>query len=309
MKEGAIVLMDCLGFKGIWQRAEPDRVLQQFEAIRERASQVVNEGIFHAHRMLGFSLQISFLSDTVAIGVSAPAVQNLSSNDKGRLIHLACIAAQKIAVDFLNMTPPLTVRGAASFGLFELSDRFLIGPAVDEAAELHEMADGAFLWIPPQYIGFIVEMRVAVAQTLQRNEGTQQLLDLLVAIAHTYGGPVEAATFKERLERLPTQKLGEVSHILREMLCDPENDWNLVRYIVPLKGRGGLECLVVGPNVPINYPVMRKQYESAMNGTSLDVVIKRQNTLRFLDYAHNKHVKGQQKWAEKVQVLNKAILS
>lgn len=308
MNEGAIILMDCLGYKGIWQRANPDAVLQQFGAIRDRALRVRDEGIFHAHRMLGFQLQITFLSDTVAIGVSAPGVPQLSSRDKGRIIQHAFLAAQKISSDFLNMTPPLAVRGAASFGQFELSDQFLIGPAVDEAAELHEMADGAFLWIPPQYIAFITEMREATTQQLRQNEGIENIVDLVVAVWQSFGGPIDAQTLRARLTALPPARLSEINQLFRDMLGDPDNDCNLVPYTVPLKGRSGLECLVAGPNLPnTRYSVLRAKYELAMTGTSLDVLIKRQNTLRFLDYAHAKHVRSQEKWAERTRALDRDL--
>ncbi|MGA3124984.1 MAG: hypothetical protein ABSF69_29950 [Polyangiaceae bacterium] len=49
---------------------------------------------------------------------------------------------------------PLAFRGALAFGRFGMTDRFLIGEAVDEAATYHERADGAIVGLAPSAATF-----------------------------------------------------------------------------------------------------------------------------------------------------------
>jgi hypothetical protein len=64
---------------------------------------------------------------------------------------------------------------------------------------------------------------------------------------------------------------------------------SLLRYTVPLKGGRTIDTLVVNPFID-TAPSMaqgndvRKGIERAMKGDRLDIAIKRQNTLRFLDH-------------------------
>ena len=44
---------------------------------------------------------------------------------------------------------PLSFRGVVTCGRFAIDDRFLLGPAVDEAANLLDLADGPFVWLAP----------------------------------------------------------------------------------------------------------------------------------------------------------------
>jgi len=58
------------------------------------------------------------------------------------------------------------------------------------------------------------------------------------------------------------------------------------RYGVPLKGGNTIEAVALSPYVDTAGPdaCIRAGYERAMASTRLDVQIKRQNTLRFLDH-------------------------
>ena len=46
-------------------------------------------------------------------------------------------------------TKPVAYRGAVSVGYFAIEDNFILGPAVDEAAGLMEVADAAVVWLTP----------------------------------------------------------------------------------------------------------------------------------------------------------------
>jgi hypothetical protein len=57
---------------------------------------------------------------------------------------------------------------------------------------------------------------------------------------------------------------------------------------VPLKGGAAFDTIVLSPYVdtvdPAEISGIRAGYERAMSSTSIDVQIKKQNTLRFLDH-------------------------
>lgn len=305
MREGAVVLMDCLGYKGIWNRsgADPDKILAQFTEIRANAEKALQEGMFLLHSQLGMRLQVSFLSDTVVITVDAPHVQQLAPPEKGRLIHAALMVAQKISNDLLQMAPPLAVRGCAVYGRFEMSGNFMIGPAIDEAAELHELADGAFLWIPPHYVGLILaEIQQAVTLVRSRTEGVD-FIDAAKAFAETSG----FATFAGFLANLKDAEKEVARQIIRELMSSAEECWNMFNWSLPLKGRGFLDCRVIGPIVGqgIDYDTVAQRYNVAMSVTALDVLIKRQNTLRFLSHVKSRMERANAIWAEKIRQLSR----
>jgi hypothetical protein len=53
-------------------------------------------------------------------------------------------------IDFaLSGFPPFLFRGCMSAGRVSMDGDFLIGPAIDEAAELYEQSDGPFFWLAP----------------------------------------------------------------------------------------------------------------------------------------------------------------
>jgi len=61
----------------------------------------------------------------------------------------ASVIATDIMMDGLNGSPPLLFRGCLAAGEMKEDVDFLIGPAVDEAAERFELSDGPFLWMAP----------------------------------------------------------------------------------------------------------------------------------------------------------------
>lgn len=70
MKEGAFILVDCLGFRGIWNRIEPEKLISRLHAIEQQAtSRVVPK---YSSSMLSFgplAPHIRLLSDTVVLSL------------------------------------------------------------------------------------------------------------------------------------------------------------------------------------------------------------------------------------------------
>lgn len=308
MNEGAIVMMDCLGYKGIWERADADKVLEQFLQIEKIAARSLEEGVLGHYKTLGIRYRLSFLSDTVVVGADAPGVAQLPLPDKGRLMHAACVVAQKIASDLLRMAPPLAVRGCACYGRFDMTRNFIIGPAVDEVAELHELADGAFLWVPPQYEQLIFDHQQATAHVWQQKGESTDWLKMLPLIMQTYGGPIGATDFGQKLAGISQSEKEELLQFFKAMAANPDSYWDMVKYEVPLKGKGQLQCLAMNPRVPgSTYENVIRQYNIAMRGSSVDVIIKRQNTLRFLDYVHSRARAAEARCPERIKELTKRL--
>ena len=283
MGEGAVSLIDCLGYKGIWQKADPDTILNQLKTIQQKSNLSLDAGIFQLQQQLGYRIRVSFLSDTVAIGFDVPKANALPDRDKGKLLHMAAQLAQKIAGEFLRMTLPLAMRGCVVYGRFEMNDNFLIGPAVDEAAEWHEKADGAFIWIPPTYASLIEAMRHAAVQPNMKFIDTSQAI---IAVARSYFPQDQAQRVRERLNAKNEEQRHKIHTAFLELIRSPANNWNLFSYALPLKGGERLDCLVVDPVDPSwGRPEARRQYELAMRSDATDVIKKRENTLKFFDHA------------------------
>ena len=280
-----------------WRRCQPFA----------RAERSLDEGIFLLHQQIGMRTRVLFLSDTLVVGVDAPQAEKLLPPDKGRLIHAACMVAQKVAMDLLDMQPPLASRGCATFGRFDMAGNFLIGPAVDEAAELHELADGAFLWIPPQYALFLeAERQVARDMVRAKAEGVD-ILQLINAAWETYGAAQMLAEYKNQLTGLTDVQREAMRQVCRDIFAHPQNDWNMPLYDMPLKDRRTLQCAVVGPGDQPDLNALVLKYNAAMKSNALDVIIKRQNTMRFLRHVQIRNQRLNPYWAEKRNEINRIV--
>src|SRR6266545_3020622 len=72
MKEGAFALIDCLGFKGIWKRTDPSRVIDKLQLIEQTIQDKINSNKFaflEINRFGPLKLKVNLLSDTVAFSL------------------------------------------------------------------------------------------------------------------------------------------------------------------------------------------------------------------------------------------------
>jgi hypothetical protein len=242
MRPGVVAIVDALGFKGIWKRT-PDataaiRTLQAVTKVAQSMRLYCLNALVPLLQATakGRSPRISvvWLSDSVVIAAELPEEAEGERTDGGQefqtvLLDMVCQAATYVMRNAAKFDPPLVYRGVVAAGLLAVDEAFLIGPAVDEAAELERLAEGAFVWL------------------------------------------AESA------------------------LKIPEPDYHprvwktmAVRYPVPLKGRTAFDTIVLSPYVDTVSGEDRRQirdgYERAMPSTRIDVQIKKQNTLRFLDH-------------------------
>jgi hypothetical protein len=168
MSRGAFVMLDVLGFKGIWRRPDvrhdPSLVLRKLEGLVERAKEHALDRVGQLPKGLLRGTLETFeailISDTIAAGL---VLNEAALEMAGRSIGpaqaavgfgaLSTIAAAEFVNEILRAAAespvPLTLRGAISWGEFVLHERCMVGPAVDEAAECGNLAEAAIVYCAP----------------------------------------------------------------------------------------------------------------------------------------------------------------
>jgi hypothetical protein len=154
-------MFDALGFKGIWTREEvrdePERVITKLKELQghaHRTLDLLREELPDIEKRAGIRIQVEtmFLSDTVVIGAWADAAPGASVSAE-RTDFAAIVAVSRLTSSVLAhaaLKPaPLAYRGCIAFGDFALDERFIVGPAVDAAAEAIDAAEAAFVWLAP----------------------------------------------------------------------------------------------------------------------------------------------------------------
>lgn len=304
MKEGAIGLIDCLGFKGIWRRAQAEKIVEQLELARDEARNFLDQGIFQEFVAAGGTFQHAFLSDTFVVAASIGPNSPVNPVMKGFLIYSVGAVLQRVATKLINATPPIPVRGCIHWGEFFVKDTFIIGPAVDQAATTYEMAEGAFIWVSRESESFLHAFRNIFSFSTEKwtNEAVRQTL---VAMVVSTDGQAPAEAFKRILDELPQATQDEMQPQLRQLIVGGlfllfQN------YHVPFKGGGHLRCMVVNSALasasPIN-PTLYLRYTEAMKSDMLDVMIKHDNTLRFLSHAEKPTEEYRKHWRQMIEEL------
>lgn len=186
---GAVVVLDALGFKRIWAREDPLRVLQRMKELRRKALRL--QGHDRAGALLtddGLRHRVRCMSDTFVITVIVKGPQ-----PPRRALYRAMLSAGLIAgnimVEAAEGTPALLFRGCLAAGELKEDIDFLIGPAIDEAAERCEQADGAFLWLAPSALN-VTEM---YAETFP--ERLEPTIMVPYAVPLNTGGRVKTQAF------------------------------------------------------------------------------------------------------------------
>ena len=77
MNEGAFALLDCLGFKGVWNRGVTPEVIVKFmEDTKAHSEQLQVRRLVTAMYGTKVSVSIAFVSDSIAISVRARIVSH-----------------------------------------------------------------------------------------------------------------------------------------------------------------------------------------------------------------------------------------
>lgn len=161
MRVGAVAFLDILGFKGIWQSHDPRQVIAKLQAVQEWARPAEADELFTrvgpGEPYSDDFCRLAFISDTIVVTcASIPPVGDFSSDRKLHTLRLGVLykVTRTVAAIYTKLTledpaPRLACRGAIAWGGFEIEDTFVVGPAVDLAAEAEASADAALVWLHP----------------------------------------------------------------------------------------------------------------------------------------------------------------
>lgn len=159
LRFGAIAFMDALGFAGIWKRENPSEVISKMQWLRDEAKRAFADAVstLLVNSELRYQVRpgVELLSDTVVI-CSTPShawPQDVPDDTGFGAAYIELGAVIEAVRAFLSLSmqnqPYWTYRGCISYGQFIMQDNFVIGPAVDEAADLMETCEGAIVWLAP----------------------------------------------------------------------------------------------------------------------------------------------------------------
>ena len=164
---GALAMLDALGFKGLWRRPglTHARILQRLQEIRIAVDAEVTRLLSGGALGSGFvnrqalpnkyyvdRIPLAFLSDTVVVGVCVRTDRFPTLDDAdGAAVALAGTFASVVLREAIANSPRFALRGCLAAGEFSIDDdeRFIVGPAVDEAATLQNEAEAAVAWLAP----------------------------------------------------------------------------------------------------------------------------------------------------------------
>lgn len=298
MREGAFALIDCLGFKGIWKRPDSTFLLDKLLNIVQQIEPEIIKGIPYNLLQRKFVIKASLLSDSVAISLryrDEAEGNETRKNKKGKkkerreksyLVWLICASTIKILDLYLEGAPSLVLRGCITYGEYEHKDEykgsFIVGPAVDTAAENMEVSQGAFVWLHPEAADlyrYAVRVQKRTIRLLYFNKRHPDRSE------------------REHLELLE----GSKKSLAEPLVVDP--------YDMPLRGGERLRCSVLNPLAFHDTPRKRQSvfnaYEKALSGHRLDVLLKQQNTLEFLRVADGAREEYEAQYKNFIGSLNK----
>jgi hypothetical protein len=112
-------------------------------------------------------VRIAFLSDTVVIGVArkaslAPHIADVPNIGAACTVILAGMLGE-ILRQAVSQEPRFIYRGCIASGEFDMNQNFVIGPAVDDAVESMDAAQGAFVWTLPSTNLLLASFRGPIA--------------------------------------------------------------------------------------------------------------------------------------------------
>jgi len=174
MRRTAVALLDALGFRGIWDRHAAEGVLDKLKYLASEANEAVEGPLGSLDYLFDVDKQIRFLSDTVVLSCAVQTSQAADSrsfnpderdhlptfSDFLAVWYVCEIAARFVSAGIAEGEPPLAYRGAIAFNEFEIRDQFMIGPAIDEAAQSERLAEAALVWLCPSAVDIVEDAKV-----------------------------------------------------------------------------------------------------------------------------------------------------
>jgi hypothetical protein len=289
MQEGAFVLIDCLGFKGIWNRTDPALLLQKFSQLGPSIQTKLDvlERIFQFGEDAPLRIHHRLLSDTVAISLQLKGQEDreYTDNDRCMLVFSACLITPVVMQLFLEGEPHLVFRGCITYGQHFIENNFIVGPAIDEAAEYMNLAEGAFVWLHPSAATWHRKGKELFANTT--NIDDQSLREKIKKNEEALGSNI---LIQHLIKLRGREALDEFfKHLIPLMTSLP---FVIDPYRMPIKNGGYLECPIINPLSSVasaeERRLMMEKYEVTINGNKLDIWLKHQNTIEFLQEAEKR---------------------
>ena len=157
MRHGVVAMVDALGFRGIWNRLADEKKEDEFiaavRALQEEAQ--VTARLWSPPSAPIGPVRAAGLSDTIVITIATAPASGNRNIDATALDFTIAVAVRLVKQIMRRATEApigLAYRGCVTIGKcrVEDSDRIVMGPAIDEAAELHQRAQGMFVWLTPE---------------------------------------------------------------------------------------------------------------------------------------------------------------
>jgi hypothetical protein len=230
---------------------------------------------------------LRLLSDTVVLSIQYEAATNShgaepDERQKNLLVSVACECASVLARLFIDNEMPLPLRGCISFGRHLCEGNFVIGPAVDQAAEYMNEPEGAFIWVLPGVAERDSAFRTRALAIMDLPKETVMAAHAVVAergaegISHLLKHPEAGSDlFIESLRMTYAQILAT------PFVIEP--------YPMPTKRGSVIDAAIINPLTSAknedeaSHIIAR--YDQFLRGDRMEIWTKRQNTLKFLAVA------------------------
>ncbi len=132
---GAICILDALGTKGIWKQKNPQEVIANWEYFVN-----VLDDHFSDARKNGFVFNLYAFSDTLILTCSGKHPIEKLLYELG--VHV-------LSATLFGLPRSIFLRGCMSIGNFYESNKMILGPAIDEAAQYYEHANWIGVHLTP----------------------------------------------------------------------------------------------------------------------------------------------------------------
>lgn len=299
MNQGAFALLDCLGFKGIWERQiDPRAIVGFLQAAKDESELSPVRTLWKAGHGDRLNIATAFVSDTIVVSASVSEGTSLDTNwQRGALVQLVSHLCIELLSQFAFRAPkPLLLRGCVTYGPHLVQDSFFLGPAVDEAAALFQTAQGAFVWLTPTSSELFdtYQTHIPVLAREQLNRQTDQhvgIADTMMNRLSIYSqlNREDVAPIVSWWKQLPSNRKHEIAtYVLEKAFAVWRTDDVVNNYPMELRQGASLNTSVLNPlfRVPLSkHPEAISRVLASFDSPNLDVMLKKQNTDRFLSIA------------------------
>lgn len=150
--QGAVAVLDALGFKHISKALQPAEMFARMENVRERAigfAESVNQQIDVCHSCIEDMLTVHTFSDSIILACREDPEYGGHPSSALDILVGAVLTILRATHD---SQVAIAYRGAIAYGSLARSRFSIVGEAINEAAALEGLADGAFVWFAPSAV-------------------------------------------------------------------------------------------------------------------------------------------------------------